>query len=203
MEDHLCLAYNYGQDDQESGQRMCRAVSRLLDGIPLEYFYTLNLSGIGDLADAVGGVDVVALSPVVGTTEISPGEEVHLTGDTALDYVWRRNLADDYSPADRLARQKQFIEAFAAKALAECKGNPLKLLDLFDVAQRHSATNLTSDEMAFLASDLTEHGVSSLDTVSIPGEMTPIPNQPTAFIPNTDGIEELVLSVFYIPEDAS
>ena len=196
-DNYLCLGYNYGYDDENSALLMCQNVSNLLGGVPIDSYYTLNMSGVGALADAVGGVSLRALSDVI-KTDIKEGDQLELHGDAARDYVWQRDVADDYSSAERLERQEQFAKAFASKAFAECKKNPIELFHLFEVAEEHAVTNLGFPEMAYLASFMASHGLSDVKMVALPGESVPNPPEPTKYVIDDAQALQMVLDIFYI-----
>lgn len=195
--DYLCLGYSYGYDDENSSQLICRDVSNLLNGVPINAYYTLNMSGIGALVDAVGGVNLTALSDVA-ETDIKAGDQLELRGDLARDYVWQRDTADDLSSAERLERQEQFARAFANAALEGCKSNPLKLFELFDVAEEHSVTNLGFPELAYLASFIASHNVTDVDVVALPGEYVLMEDQPIRFEVDEMQLIQMVADIFYI-----
>lgn len=180
--------------DVQKGRSFRIFCAQTLDTIPFENSCSLDLSDIGTPADTVEGVDLAALSASAGSsTFFSAGEEVHLTDGSATDHVWHRNLENDLSPADRLDQQKQFMTEFNTKALEESTGNPLKRL-----RRGAFSTNLGTSEVAYLASNPTEHNISSLDTASILGELAPVPDRPAVFIPNEEGIQQLDLGIFYL-----
>lgn len=197
QENYLCLGYSYGYDDENSAKLMCRDVSDLLGGVPIDSYYTLNMSGVGALADAVGGVSLTALSDVV-KTDIKAGDQLELHGDQARDYVWQRDVADDYSSAERLERQEQFAKAFAKEAFEACKDNPFELFSLFEVADKHAVTNLGFPELAYLATFLATHGLTDIQMVALPGDSVANPPEPTKFVVDDAQALQMVLDVFYV-----
>ena len=70
----ICLQYTYGSSNEESSQLVAQCASRVLSGIPIDHYFTLNVKGVGPLADAIGGV---RLTPVksVEKYDIFEGEE--------------------------------------------------------------------------------------------------------------------------------
>lgn len=198
QEDYLCLAYSYGGTDRHSGTLCCDAVSRML-GVGVGAYLILDMSGVGALADALGGVELTAIEDVF-KTDIKQGQEVTLQGQSALEYVWQRDERDDYSAAGRLARQAQFARAFASQALAEAQSDPAALMELWDVVQEHSKTNLSTNELAFLLASVAANGASGTDGVemlTIPGELQPVPGRMSQFITDEAAAQEMMLEVFY------
>ena len=214
----ICLAYALGQDDAESAELMCTAVSRLLYNTPMDNVFTLDLAAIDDLTDAVGGVEVVALEDIP-FTDIKEGDTVllqgrkghviHMEGD---DYSWDSGIATWYvryrnpenldSPLQRQARGMQFIRAFVDKALEVAKGDPAVLGNLYDIALQHSTTDLDASEFAYLASVLIAGGYSNVEFVSLEGEMVYNDKSEWAqFIPDKESLYQAVLDIYYEPID--
>lgn len=73
----LCLQYTYGSSNEQSSELVAQAASRILSGIPIDYYFTLNVRGIAPLADAIGGV---TLTPV----QTVPGYDIYEEVETTL-----------------------------------------------------------------------------------------------------------------------
>lgn len=194
--DFLCLGFNYGYDDADSSELMCQNVSFLLKGVPVDDYFTMNMSGVGALADAVGGVELTALYDVA-KTDIKQGDELDLFGNDARDYVWQRDTAVEFSSVERLERQEQFAKAFAVKALEQCKSNPLELLHLFQVADEHSITNLGFPELSYLAFFVASHGLSDVEMTSLPGTYATTEEGYTKFTVNDEEALKTILDIYY------
>lgn len=192
--EQICLQYSYGDGAHTSSELMLTCVSRLLYNVPISYYFTLNVNGVGSLNDAVGGVTLTALQdlPDVG---ISEGEEVTLLGKAAERYVQYRELVTTGS-LDRQARQIQYLRAYASKVIEVAKSDPGKLLELYQVAQDYTYTNLGLEEFTFLADTMLARGLSELEVVQLEGEMT----QGEAFAEyelDKDFLREQVIETFY------
>ncbi|MCR8968906.1 LCP family protein [Facklamia sp. 7083-14-GEN3] len=89
--------------------------------IKIPYYVTVDMKGLADVVDSVGGIDVVPPT----TFEISgytftEGQEVHLDGEMALAYVRERyNSGGDYA---RQKRQRQVVFGIAQAALNKTRG---------------------------------------------------------------------------------
>lgn len=93
-------------------------------GIPVDHVVTADLAGFVAVVDALGGVEVVASTPVRDWLDspaapggwdgidLHPGRH-HLDGRQALLYVRSRRDADDYT---RMARQRCVLSALAQQA---------------------------------------------------------------------------------------
>ena len=120
----VAAAFAYGSDFEHSAERMRDTVSRLLFNVPIEYYLVLDVNGVGALADAVGGVEVVALQDVP-KTDMREGQPYVLKGEQARQYVVERDEAVAWSAMDRLERQGQFMRALARPVFDTVRGHPL------------------------------------------------------------------------------
>ena len=89
-------------------------VQKLLD-IPIDYYVEVNMQGIQDIVDAVGGIQVT--SPLSFTTEgytFTEGQTETLDGAAALAYS-RMRYEDPNGDYGRQGRQRQVLEAIVKK----------------------------------------------------------------------------------------
>ena len=191
--EQLCLAYSYGDGGNESSQHVVDAAERVLDNIDISNYLTLNIAGMADLNDSIGGVTLTPLQTVPGTS-IVEGETMTLFGNNAYKYVQWRDTTVLNSALDRQSRQLQYAQAFAKKLLSS--GNAGDVVNLFNTMQEYTYTNLDANEVTYLASTLMNKGVSSFDLVSLPGEMTEVDGH-AQYNLDTDGVFLTVLDVFY------
>lgn len=195
----VAAAFAYGSDLNTSALNVCDAVSRMLYNVPINYYYVLNVQGIGPLADAVGGVTVEALMDVK-PANIVAGKTYTLKGQQASYYVQYRDIKQYGSAFGRLDRQKQFLKAYAAKALEEAKGNPAVILNIIDSVSAYSTTNIGMAEMSFLAQVFLEHGMADLDMTTLEGDYTH--NDETGYAEyhlNREAVYQTFLNIYYEP----
>ena len=195
----LCLAFSYGDGAHTSCEYTTTAVSRALYNMPMSYYMALDYDGIAPLNDAIGGVSVNALE-TIPNTGIVAGQDIVLYGDNAARYVQYRDTSTLTSSLDRQARQVQYLQAFSSKALAIAKGNVTSLIDLFNVANQYSVTNLGVNEFGYLASSVLTNGITSLEMVTLPGE----PVQGAQFVEvylDEEAVYQTVLDVYYTQVD--
>ena len=192
--EQICLQYSYGDGGHRSSELTANTVSRVLYGVPITYYLTLDIDGIGPMNNAVGGV---ALTPQVSVPmySIVAGQELRLSGKQAEGYVRHRDDSATGS-VDRSKRQVQYIQAFATQVLARAKQNPASLMDLFNQAQRYIYTNLGVDEFSYLADQVLAHGVSSLEITSLEGEAK-LGTSFSEFYLDSDSVQKAVVDTFY------
>lgn len=91
-------------------------VQKYLD-IPIDHYIAMNMAGIKELVDAVGGVDVnndLKFENEGNTFDIG---KIHLNGDQALSYT-RMRYDDPNGDYGRQGRQRNVVAAVAKKALS-------------------------------------------------------------------------------------
>ena len=200
----LCLAYSYGDGSWTSSEHVTSLASRILYDIPISYFFTLNLEGIGPINDAMGGVTLTPLQ-TIPNTEVYEGVETTLYGDDALRYVrWRDSAnpeAETTSSLDRQNRQLQYLQAFASRVMQYAASDPAALVNLYNTAVQYAWTNLGVDEFTYLATQVLQTGLSSLTMTSLPGEMV-MGSQYAEFYLDRDGVRQTVIDTFYHPVSA-
>lgn len=195
----LCLAFSFGDGGEKSCEYVTAIAQRVLYNMPISYYFAVDMDGIGPMANAVGGVPLTAIDdlPTIGVSE---GDELVLWGKNAMTYIQWRDTTKLDSSIDRQMRQEQFIKAYASQALTRAKGDIASLLELYDTATAYSITSLDADEFFYLASRLVFNGITSLDAVTLQGEMQER-NGYAAFYLDKDFVYKTVLDVYYTQVD--
>lgn len=191
----LCLAYSYGDGSWTSSQHVADLASRILYDVPVSYYFTLNLAGIGAINDSLGGITLTAAA-TIPNTDIVEGQEVTLWGDDAMRYVRWRDTSYETSSLDRQDRQVQYLKAFVARLMEVAKSDPAALLNLYNTAVQYSWTNVGADEFTYLASQVLEHGLGSLTTVTLPGEMQ-MGMAHAEYYLDKAGVRQIVMDTYY------
>ena len=174
--EQVCLSYSTGDGGKLSATNTCNSVSRLMYGLPVNAYCAIDMDAIGPLTDLVGGVDVVCLddlsSRVEGWTE---GTSIHLTGENAERYIRFRDkdnpdpeIATQSNNA-RMARQKQYITAFIAKAAQRIRKDPGFALTAFNSLRDYMVTDIDANEVTYLASLFVTHDLTQGNMHKLPG----------------------------------
>ena len=195
--EQLCLQFAYGTDGDNSSALTAAAASRVLDNIPVDYYYTLNIEGVAPINDSIGGVTLVPTQTVPGTSVVE-GQETTLFGTTAEKYVQWRDTTNLTSSLDRTARQVSYVQAFASKVLSSAKSNPAMLISLYQAMGDYTWTNLGLDEFSYLATTMLEHGLTSFDVVTLRGTMQQ-GDTFAEFYLDQDNVKQTVVDTFYHP----
>lgn len=195
--EQLCLQFAYGTDGDNSSALAAAAASRVLDNIPVDYYYTLNIEGVAPINDSIGGVTLVPTQTVPGTSVVE-GQETTLFGKMAEKYVQWRDTSVLASSLDRTARQVSYLQAFASKVLSSAKSNPAALISLYQTMDDYTWTNLGLDEFSYLATTMLEHGLTSFDVVTLQGTMQQ-GDTFAEFYLDQDNVKQTVVDTFYHP----
>lgn len=195
--EQLCLQFAYGTDGDNSSALTAAAASRVLDNIPVDYYYTLNIEGVAPINDSIGGVTLVPTQTVPGTAVVE-GQETTLFGTSAEKYVQWRDTTELTSSLDRTARQVSYVKAFAAKMLNSAKNNPAVLINLYQTMGDYTWTNLGLDEFSYLVTTMLEHGLTSFDVVTLQGTMQQ-GDTFAEFYLDQDNVKQTVVDTFYHP----
>lgn len=194
----LCLAYAYGDGADKSCKNTVEAVSKVLYGVPIDSYMSINLSAISVLNDAVGGVNVQVIGDLTGSDpSLKEGANVTLLGDQAETYVRSR----EYDPLDanmaRMQRQQQYITSFARKTLQEVRSDLTLPLDLLDLVSENAVTNLSATKITYLATAVANSSFSTDDIQSIECTIKEGKTGYAEYYPDETKLFEMVLKVFY------
>lgn len=195
--EQICLQFSYGDGYHTSCEYTADALSRVLLGMPISYYFALDMNGIAPINDAVGGVYLTPIESIPGTG-IEEGSDILLYGQNATKYVQYRDTSVDGSALDRQKRQEQYIKAFVAKALSNAKGGDISsLLELYNAASEYSVTNLGIDEFSYLATLVASGSANDLNLVSLQGAYGEKTGSFGEFQLDSASVQEAVLSVYY------
>lgn len=197
QEAQIAVQHGFG-DGMEGSCGLSRdAVSVLLFGLPIHGYVSFNMGGVADLNDALGGVEVTVMGGMEGCGgEWEEGSLKLLLGTDAFEYVHYRDPEEYESARLRLSRQRQYLGEFVRKAAEAARKDITLPLDLYDRLKDYVVTDITLDEMAYLAGELAgyEFDISRIHTmegVTVQGEKF------EEFYPDPKALKELVLEVFY------
>jgi LCP family protein required for cell wall assembly len=169
-------------------------VEKLL-GIPIHYYVLIDYAGFTELVDAIGGVDVDVTTPVryyhEGKLifELEEGMQ-RLLGSEALHYVrYRRETESDLG---RLERQQEFIMGLTDELCQAASFTQLPKLARY--MEGLVDTNLRWEDGLRMATILLRRKALDIDVT-----MLPVQETEAGFLPEPDGIEEVVRDLFYNP----
>ena len=196
-EAQICLSHAFGDGAEQSNKFTVQAVERLLCGINIDFYVTLDLTAIPRLNDAVGGVpmtiseDLTAHDPLM-----APGAHIVLNGTQTELYVRRRLDVGDGTNAARMIRQQQYLEAFLALINQRIGENVNYIGSFFDITEGIITTNINRGRMINEANKAMRY--EKTPNAPLHGEHIIVDNF-VQFIVDEQSLENLVLGTFYDP----
>jgi LCP family protein required for cell wall assembly len=176
----------------EGGPATLKAAIGELLGTRIHYFAAIDIEGMRQVIDTIGGVDVTVertindpryLDTLTGQRGIyiEAGEQ-HLNGYAALGYARSRMSAGE-SDFTRAERQQVLLTAIAAKLTA---GNLLMSLPgLLDAIRDNVATDIPSNRIPDLATEIQDADLGDLEQIVL--------SPPDYVIPQSDPVAGYIL----------
>ena len=194
-DNHINLQYAYGDGKEESCELMKTAVSKLLHDLPIQGYYSMNISGISEIGKLVGDVEIVV--PDDSLEEYDPyfkeGATVVINGDNVEEFLRYRDSGKSQSALVRQQRQKTYLKALVPKLQEKTQTNSSFVGDLLDDIQPYTVTNMGNDVFVKL---LNAAGNSTLETQTVPGEGVEGQYYDEYHV-DDDALYKLILYMFY------
>lgn len=114
----------------------------------------------------------------------------------AYYYVRWRDRERFESARLRLARQKQYLEAFLERARSETKKNIMLPVRLYGDLSKYMVTDISIDETAYLAGELIGYTMDPQGIYTLSGE-TKKGDAYEEFYPDEEALRALMIAVFY------
>lgn len=195
----ICLSHGFGDGKEESCRFTAEAVSRLLCGIPIDGYLSLDLNGIVPMNELLGGVTVTleddfsALDPTM-----TAGTTLTLHGQQAEYFVRSRTEIGEGTNAERMQRQKVFLNS-AVELIASKIRDSSKFMGTFlDGMEEYLITNLSRGKIVNEANKAGKY--ESLDTIFPEGEHIIGEDGFVEFHADEEALVKMVLDVFYLPQ---
>lgn len=208
--DEICLQYTFAGGGQPGLARTKESVSELLYGLPVHGAFAIGYDAVGIINDMAGGVDVEVLETFqAGKRTYEKGKKLHLDGKLALSYVRWRNFGQLGSPTLRLQRQKQYLLALIGKLRGKIKENPLLVKDMYEAVTSYMNTDVTLEEVVYLAAQSVDYKVGENSFYLLQGEdrAVEIPEEDLKegskepfyndYYLDEESVKEVMLEVFY------
>lgn len=171
-------AYKIGNEREKGGGlKLAKSLSEKVVGIPIHYSVTFDLSGLKNIINILGGIEVDVQNsftdekfPIAGKENDECGGDIDykcryetvsfekgiqtMEGENALKFARSRHSTDLTEGTDfaRAARQQLIISAISSKLLSSSTlTSPNKLISIYKLAREKTETDLTDPQAAVLA----------------------------------------------------
>lgn len=193
----LALQHGFGDGGKQSCELTREAVSALLYNLPIHGYISVNYGAIPQINDAVGGIEVTITEDAAGAKKSwNAGDTVLLQGKDAIRFVKWRDTSLYESARLRTQRQKTYLTAFVAKAMDATKQDITMPLTLYNKVKNYTVTDISVDEMTYLASELIGYQFSGERIYTMTGE-TVVGDKYEEFYPDMDALKEQMIEIFY------
>lgn len=193
----ICTQHGFGNGMEESCEYQVKAVSNMFYQLPIHGYAAINMSAIPVLNDMVGGVDVTVLEDLSNKDKkLVEGEKVHLEGKDALAYVHERDIKLFGSSDRRLERQRQYLNGFIKAAREMASTNNNAAIEMFTAINEMMVTNITADEISYLAPYMTKFSFDATDFKMIQGENKKVGEYEGFYVDEKD-LYKTIIDVFY------
>ena len=188
--------YGGGNEDRNvGGKNVMYNVDKVLScggkyNIPMTHYAGLDMSGIGPLTTAVGGVTITLPQTVSGVG--SKGQTLTLNATTAKRYCTARKGVGDGSDTSRGQRQMVYLMGLVDQVKAI---SPTQIPSLITQLNKHVFTNITTDKMVAYAKLLSQIDLGNIEPIQLEGHF--INTDASYYILDEEKLEELVISIFY------
>ena len=193
----IALAHTYGKGLQDSCLNTELAVSTLLQGTNIDFYFAMNMDGVALLNDEVGGVTVTIEDEFRGDADFVVGETITLQGEQALAYVRGRSSVADGSNVNRMKRQRDYIRKFLANFESSSQS-----IDFINTAIRliseYSVTDMPLEKLSEIAGLFSEYELENVYTIA--GDFS-YENRYVEFYPDRTALTELLIELLYLPEN--
>jgi len=193
----IAVQYGFGDSKELSCERTRDAVSALLYDLPIHGYVSIRENAIPALNDAIGGVELAVLEDMTDVDEEwTQGAIIILEGKDSQRYIQNRDCDEFESARGRLARQKQYLQAFVKKAITEVKKDITLPVKMYQELSKYMVTDVSLDEVAYLTKELSgyhfsENAVYTLEGTTVMGE------QYEEFYPDKEALKETMIELFY------
>lgn len=193
----LAVQHGFGDGLELSCELTKNTVSRLFYDLPIHGYVSINMGAIPQINDAVGGVEVTVLEDLTKKNKKwIEGAQVTLKGEDAFWYVKWRDTTSFESARRRLARQKQYLEAFAAKAMAATRQDITLPVTLYRELSKYMVTDISVDEVVYLVGELLDYQLAedfihTMEGTTVQGDVY------EEFYPDEGALREQMIELFY------
>ncbi|WP_293094105.1 LCP family protein [Moorena sp. SIOASIH] len=176
-----------------------KAVSDLLDDVPIDRYIRVNVQGVEKLVDALGGVTVYIPKDMKYTDHsqhlyinLKKGRQ-HLDGNKAMQFL--RFRYDKYGDIGRVQRQQMLMRALVEQALKP--STIARIPQILSVIQSHIDTNLSVEELVALAGFATKTKRANVQMLMLPGRFSNDGKKKVSYwLPNHRSIQQMVAQHF-------
>ena len=203
----IAISHSYGDQSSFSDELTVEAVSNLLYSLPIYRYAAVDMMAVADINDSVGGITLEILEDLTKKNpKMKKGETYTLLGNDATIYACWRDTTIDESPIGRMNRQNQYLKELFKQGKLKTKENVLFPVTVFESIEDKVSTNLSLDEITYLAKQIVENDMDITENAStVPGTMEHIEEgrfedypYPMGYIVDEEALKNMIIDKYYI-----
>ena len=203
----IAIAHSFGTQKEKTNETVTETVSELLYNVPIYRYVAIDITAIPDINDSVGGITVdIPEDLTKWNPKMKAGTSDYLLrGKDSVIFVARRDTDIDDSAMGRMKRQVQYLKKLFAAVKAKTAANIMYPISLYNAEADKVATNLTLDEMTYLAKLLLDLELDEDEIGSVPGQMKHIEpgeiedyDYEMGYVVDEDALKQLIIDRFYV-----
>ncbi len=192
----ICLAHAYGSSQEEGAALTIEAVEKLLPGVKVDLYVSVNLAAIDRFNELLGGVTVTIEDDFSAQDPaMVPGAQIRLAGHQAEVFVRSRRSVGDGTNVSRMRRQRAFMESALSLLREKTREDSGFIQTLMDGMGEDLLTNMSKGRMVNEFNRAYRYQV--LPTEYLEGTHTPGDDGHVEFHADPDFIRSWVLDEFY------
>ena len=190
--EQLCIAHWYGQNEEQRNGNTVTAVSRLLGGLPIKGYYSINMKDMDRVNHAVGGVEVKIEDDLTSIDPaMKPGAVVTLADDQVERYLRARMKVGDGTNISRMRRQRRYMQSLYSLVTGRLKENANYINEIYDEISEVVDSDLPAREVSQLTAEIIHFenlGFMTIDGESQKGKASYDGEVHSEFYPDTESI---------------
>ena len=194
----LALQYAYADGQEKSCSLVIGQVADILKNeVPINGYVAMNLSCIGTVNDAVGGVTVEMDDDyTLYNAKFKKGATVHLQGEEAQEFVQGRDITVSGSAYSRIGRQKRYLKAFISQAKKTLAQNPALAVNLMSQLSDYMLTDISTDEVLYLSTELSGCNFDEENMQILQGNIQ-MGEQYEEYYLDDEAVQQTIIDLFY------
>ena len=202
--EQLCIAHWYGGTPEMGCDNTVFVTSELLGDVPIDGYYSIQMSDIKILNHAVGGVEVTLEDDFSSVDpEMTAGKTLTLTDEQAEIFIRGRMEIGDGKNESRMRRQLQYMQGFKAKALQKIGEDASFIDDLLEALKADAVTDIPNSKISVIANQVYKNkdlGILQYEGEATEGDTLHDGIIHAEFYPDTDSIAKVMATLCGIDE---
>jgi len=191
----IALSHTYGNGKEVSCRNVANSVSKLLMGVEIDHYVSVPVDAVPVFNDLVDGVTLELLEDFTHVdASLVKGETVTLNGEQALKYIQGRQGVADQTNANRMQRQRQYLNALYDRFVLKSQNDSKFVANTALKASDYIISDCSANKLESYLNKLTTLGFSGIKEIegeSKKGE------EFMEFYPDEALLKQMVIDTFY------